>query len=49
MKRSVPPRKSSNQALERTAARRTFTFQMSKTVLVTAALALSGGRSACSP
>jgi hypothetical protein len=38
----------SNQALERTAARRVFTFQMIKTVSVDAALALDGGRSACS-
>ena len=39
-------RLTSNQALERTAARRTFTFQMIKTVLVKATLTLSGGRSA---
>jgi hypothetical protein len=37
-----------NQALERTAARRVFTFQMIKTVSVEAALALGGGRSAFS-
>jgi hypothetical protein len=38
----------SNQALGRTAARRAFTFQMSKTISVEAGLALGGGRSACS-
>jgi hypothetical protein len=38
----------SNQALERTAARRAFRFQMIKTVSVEAALALGGGRSAWS-
>jgi len=38
----LPP----NQALERTAARRVFTFQMIKTVPVETALALGGGRSA---
>jgi hypothetical protein len=37
-----------NQALERTAARRMFTFQMTKTVLVEAILSLGGGRSAWS-
>ena len=37
-----------NQALERTAARRTFTFQMVKTVSVQVTLALDGGRSASS-
>jgi hypothetical protein len=37
-----------NQALERTATRRVFTFQMIKTVSVEAALALGGGRSALS-
>jgi hypothetical protein len=37
-----------NKALERTAARRTFAFQMNKTVSAQAALALSGGRSAWS-
>ena len=42
------PREPSNQALERTAARRTLTFQMNKTVSAQAALALSGGRSAYS-
>jgi len=36
----------SNQALERTAARRAFTFQMIKTVSVEAESAVSGGRSA---
>ena len=41
-------RKPSNQALERTAARRAFTFQMIKTVSVKATLALGGGRSAWS-
>ena len=40
--------KQSNQALERTAARSTFTFQMIRTVSVQAALALGGGRSAWS-
>jgi len=39
---------SPNQALERTATRRAFTFQMIKTVSVAAMLALGGGRSACS-
>jgi len=38
----------SNQALERTATRRAFTFQMIKAFSVKAALALGGGRSACS-
>ena len=38
----------SNQALERTAARRAFAFQMIKTVSVEATLALGGGRSAWS-
>lgn len=38
----------SNQALERTAARRTFPFQMIKTFLVEAEHALGGGRSAYS-
>jgi hypothetical protein len=38
----------SNQALERTAARRVFTFQMIKTVSAKTALALGGGRSASS-
>ena len=38
----------SNQALERTAARRVFTFQMIKLVLIETALALGGGRSAWS-
>jgi hypothetical protein len=37
-----------NHAMQRTAARRAFTFQMINTVLVQAALALGGGRSACS-
>jgi len=37
-----------NQALERTAARRAFTFRMTKTVLPKATLALGGGRSALS-
>jgi hypothetical protein len=37
-----------NQALERTAARRVFTFQMIKTVSEEATLALGGGRSALS-
>jgi hypothetical protein len=41
-------RKLSNQALERTATRRAFTFQMIKTLLVEAALGLGGGRSAWS-
>jgi hypothetical protein len=41
-------RPTSNQALERTATRRAFTFQMIKTVLVQATLALGGGRSAFS-
>ena len=36
-----------NQALERTAARCMFTFQMIKTVSVPAGLAFGGGRSAC--
>ena len=40
--------KRSNQALERTAARRIFTFQMIKKVSVKVALALGGGRSAFS-
>ena len=35
-----------SQALERTATRCVFTFQMIKTVLVEASLALGGGRSA---
>ena len=38
----------SNQALERTATRRAFTFRMIKTVSVAAMPALGGGRSACS-
>jgi hypothetical protein len=38
-------RKMPNQALERTAIRRVFTFQMIKTVSVEAAPALSGGGS----
>jgi hypothetical protein len=37
-----------NQALERTATRRVFTLQMTKTVSAEAALALGGGRSASS-
>jgi hypothetical protein len=37
-----------NQALELTATRRVFTFQMIKTVSVRATLALGGGCSACS-
>jgi hypothetical protein len=37
-----------NQALERTAAQRAFTFEMSKTVSVEATLSLRGGRSALS-
>jgi hypothetical protein len=37
-----------NQALERTAARRAFTFQMVKTISLETTLALGGGRSACS-
>lgn len=37
-----------NQALELTATRRAFTFQMTKTVLVKATLALGGGSSALS-
>jgi hypothetical protein len=37
-----------NQALERTATRREFTFEMIKTVSVEAELAPGGGRSACS-
>jgi hypothetical protein len=41
-------RKSSNQSLERTAARRAFTFQMIKTVSVEAELAFGSGRSALS-
>jgi hypothetical protein len=36
-----------NQALESTATRRMFTFQVIKTGSVEAALALGGGRSAC--
>ena len=39
---------SPNQTLERTAARRVFTFYMMKTVSIAAALALGGGRSALS-
>jgi hypothetical protein len=39
---------SPNQALELTATRLTFTYQMIKTVLVEAMLALGGGRSAFS-
>jgi len=39
---------SPNQALERTATRRMFTFQMIKTFSIAAELALGGGRSACS-
>jgi hypothetical protein len=38
----------SNQALERTATRRVFTFQMIKSLSLRAALAPGGGRSACS-
>jgi hypothetical protein len=38
----------SNQPLERTAARRVFTFQMIKTVSLEATLSPGGGRSACS-
>jgi hypothetical protein len=38
----------SNQALERTAARCAFTFQMTKKLSVKAMCALGGGRSACS-
>src|SRR5579864_4876395 len=38
----------SNQALERTAAHRAFTFQMIKTVSIDATLALGSGRSAYS-
>jgi hypothetical protein len=38
----------SNQALERTATRRMFGFQVIKTVPVEVALALGGGRSAYS-
>jgi hypothetical protein len=41
---TVPP----NQALERTATRRTFTFQMIQTVSVEAEPSLGGGRSAYS-
>lgn len=41
---TLPP----NQTLERTAARRVFTFQMIKFISVTVALALGGGRSALS-
>jgi len=37
-----------NHVLERTAARRVFTFQMIKTVSVEATLAFGGGRSAFS-
>jgi len=37
-----------NQALERTATRHVFTFQMIKTFSVKATLALGGGRSALS-
>jgi len=37
-----------NQALERTGARRVFTFQMIKTVSVAATLDFGGGRSALS-
>jgi hypothetical protein len=49
LKRSTRrPPQASNQALERTAARRTFAFQLNKTVSARAALALSGGRSAWS-
>jgi hypothetical protein len=39
---------SSNQGLERTAARREFTFQMIKTISLEATLALGGSRSAFS-
>jgi hypothetical protein len=35
-----------NQALERTATRRTFTFQTIKTLSLQAELAVGGGRSA---
>jgi hypothetical protein len=38
----------SNHALQRTAARPAFTFQMIKTVSVEATLALGGGRSVSS-
>ena len=38
----------SNQVLERTAARRVFRFQMIKTVLLEPSLALGGGRSVLS-
>jgi len=38
----------SNQSLERTAARRAFILQMIKTVLIQAKLAPGGGRSALS-
>jgi hypothetical protein len=41
-------RKRPNQALERTAAQRVFTFQMIKTVSVAATLDFGGGRSALS-
>ena len=37
-----------NQALELTATRRVFTFQMIKRVSIAAELALGGGRPACS-
>jgi len=37
-----------NQALERTAARRVFRFQLIKTVSVLPTLALGGDRSSCS-
>lgn len=37
-----------NQALELTATRRVFTFHMTKTVSVEAALAIGGGSSALS-
>jgi hypothetical protein len=40
--------RSPNQALERTATRRSFTFQMIKTVSIEAKLAAGGGRLACS-
>ena len=40
--------KLSNQALERTAARRAFIFQMTKAISVEAELALVSGRSAWS-
>jgi hypothetical protein len=41
-------RRRPNQALERTAARRAFTFEMIKKISLEATLALGGGRSAFS-